>query len=72
MPYLFDERHEAVSEAPGLVAVTLERADGDLRRLLDGHSHHMYRVIHQGSICLETHTHTGQSAISGTPEALRR
>lgn len=51
--YLFDERHEAVPEAPGFVSVTLERADCDLRRLLHRYGHHVHCIVHQCCIGLE-------------------
>lgn len=55
--YLFDEADESSSEAPGFVSVALQWADGDLRRLLDGHSDHMNRVVHESGVRLK-HTHT--------------
>ena len=51
--YLFDEADEAAAESPGLVAVTLQGADGHLLRLLHCHGNHVHRVIHQSSIRLQ-------------------
>lgn len=51
--YLFDEADEASPEAPGLVPVTLQGADGDLLRLLHSHGHHVHGVIHQRRIRLQ-------------------
>lgn len=51
--YLFDEADETTSESPGLVAITLQRADSDLLRLLHRHRHHMHSVIHQCCIRLQ-------------------
>lgn len=56
-PYLFNEADESSSKAPGFVSVALQWADGDLRRLLDGHRHHVNRVIHERRVRLQTHTH---------------
>ena len=50
--YLFDEADETPPEAPGFVAVALQRADGDLLRLLHRHSHNVHRVEHQRCVRL--------------------
>lgn len=50
--YLFEEVHEAWSEAPGFVAVTLQGADGHLSGPLGRDSHHEDGIIHQGSVRL--------------------
>ena len=49
---LFEEVHEARSEAPGFVSVTLQRADGHLSGSLRRHGNHEHCVVHQGSVCL--------------------
>lgn len=51
--HLLDEGHEAVPEAPGLVAVALQRADGDLLRLLHCHGNHVHGVVHERSVRLQ-------------------
>ena len=51
--YLFDEADETPPEAPRLVAIALQRADGDLLRLLHRHSDHMHGVVHQRRIRLQ-------------------
>lgn len=50
--YLFDEADETPPEAPRLVAITLQRADCDLLRLLHCHSHHVHGIVHQRCIRL--------------------
>lgn len=52
--YLFDEADETAPEAPRLVAITLQRADRDLLRLLHRHRHHVHGVVHQRCIRLRT------------------
>ena len=52
--YLFDEADETPPEAPRLVAVALQRADGDLLRLLHCHGHHVHGVVHQRRVRLQT------------------
>lgn len=49
---LFEEVHEARAEAPGLVAVTLQGADGHLSGPLGRDGHHEHRVVHQGRVRL--------------------
>lgn len=50
---LFKEVHEAGSKAPGLVAVTLQGADGHLSGPLGRDSNHEHCVVHQGCVCLQ-------------------
>lgn len=52
---LFDEVHEAGPEAPGLVAVALQGADGELGGPLGGHGHHVHGVVHQRCVRLRKH-----------------
>lgn len=49
---LFEEVHEARSEAPGFVAVALKGADGHLSGPLGRDSNHEHGVVHQGCVCL--------------------
>lgn len=49
---LFDEVHEPGPEAPGLVAVALQGADGHLGGALRRHGHHVHGVVHQSRFCL--------------------
>lgn len=51
--YLFDEADESPSEAPRLVTVALQGADGDLLRLLHRHRHHVHGVVHQRCVSLQ-------------------
>lgn len=51
--YLFDEADETPPEAPRLVAIALQRADGDLLRLLHRHRHHVHGVVHQRRVRLQ-------------------
>ena len=54
LTHLFNQAHEAGPEAPGLVAIALQRTDGHLGKLLDAHGHHVHCVIHEGSVGLKT------------------
>lgn len=51
--YLFDEADETATETPRLVAIALQRADGDLLRLLHRHRHHVHGIVHQRRIRLK-------------------
>lgn len=53
---LFDEVHEPGPEAPGLVAVALQGADGQLGRSLGRHGHHVHGIVHQRCFCLHRHS----------------
>lgn len=53
---LFDEVHEPGPEAPGLVAVALQGADGHLGRSLGRHCHHVHGVVHQRRFRLQRHS----------------
>lgn len=54
LTHLFNQAHEAGPEAPGLVAIALQGADGHLGKLLDAHRHDVHSVIHEGSVSLKT------------------
>ena len=52
LAYLLDEADEAPPEAPGFVAVALQRAHSDLLRLLHCHGNHVHGVVHQRCVRL--------------------
>lgn len=51
--HVFEQVHEAGSEAPRFVSVALKGADGDLGGALWGCSHHVNSIIHQSWFSLK-------------------
>lgn len=65
VPYLLKEVHVSRSKAPGLVSVTLQRADGHLSSTLRRHRHQEHGVVHQSCVSLwQEYTETGLQIFS--------